>query len=101
MFDLLRGPHITLLGFGGSWQGVIEACVARFPEAVKGFVIVGEAGDPSHFVDEDGSARAAYGEAALFVIRPDSYIGMATAERNPTAIIGYLARIATSPATPR
>jgi 2-polyprenyl-6-methoxyphenol hydroxylase-like FAD-dependent oxidoreductase len=95
MFDLLRGPHITLLGFGARWQPVIDACVTHFHGAVRGHVIVSQPGDPAHYyVDGEGFARAAYGDASLFVIRPDNYVGMATLEPDASAVIEYLRRIA-------
>jgi 2-polyprenyl-6-methoxyphenol hydroxylase-like FAD-dependent oxidoreductase len=93
MFDLLRGPHITLLGFGAQWQAVLDACAAEFGSAVQGRVIVGRPGDPGHYVDSEGHARAAYGEDALFVVRPDNYVGLAIAEPDVAKVVAYLTRI--------
>jgi len=93
MFDLLRGPHVTLLGFGERWQPVIEACAARFVEKSKGYVLVEAAGDPRHHVDTEGHARAAYGADTLFVVRPDNYVGLATDKADAAAVIDYLAGI--------
>jgi 2-polyprenyl-6-methoxyphenol hydroxylase-like FAD-dependent oxidoreductase len=96
IFDLLRGPHIAILGFGSQWRPLIDACVARFGGAVKGWTIVSHPGDPRHYFDAEGFARAAYGEEALFVVRPDNYIGLATAQTDETAVTAYLSTIAPS-----
>lgn len=93
MFDLLRGPHVTLLGFGAHWQPLIEACEKRFKKGLKGYVLVDSPGDRSHYVDTDGHAHAAYGENTLFVVRPDNYVGLATEARDSEAVIAYLAKL--------
>jgi 2-polyprenyl-6-methoxyphenol hydroxylase-like FAD-dependent oxidoreductase len=90
VFDLLRGPHWTLLGVGSQWQAVIDACVGRFGRAVKGYALVSGASDPGCYVDAQGHARATYGDDALFVVRPDNYIGMVTRGRDPAALFDYL-----------
>jgi 2-polyprenyl-6-methoxyphenol hydroxylase-like FAD-dependent oxidoreductase len=58
IFDLLRGPHATLLAF--DWPGDLPA------------------GVPAHRVDD---ARGVYDvqEPTLFLVRPDNYIGCVTA----------------------
>jgi 2-polyprenyl-6-methoxyphenol hydroxylase-like FAD-dependent oxidoreductase len=58
LFDLLRGPHATLLAF--NWAGDLPT------------------GVPAHRVDE---AREIYDvqEPTLFLVRPDNYIGCVTA----------------------
>jgi 2-polyprenyl-6-methoxyphenol hydroxylase-like FAD-dependent oxidoreductase len=58
LFDLLRGPHATLLAF--DWPGDLPT------------------GVPAHRVDE---ARGIYDvqEPTLFLVRPDNYIGCVTA----------------------
>lgn len=93
MFDLLRGPQVTLLGFGARWQALIEACESRFGRSLKGYVLVAAAGDARHYVDGEGHARAAYGDDALFVVRPDNYVGLATASVDAAAVLAYLGKI--------
>jgi 2-polyprenyl-6-methoxyphenol hydroxylase-like FAD-dependent oxidoreductase len=93
MFDLLRGRQVTLLGFWARWQELIASCEARFPGRLKGYVIVDRPGDPRHVVDAAGHARAAYGEDALFVVRPDNYVGLATRDADVETVIGYLGQI--------
>jgi 2-polyprenyl-6-methoxyphenol hydroxylase-like FAD-dependent oxidoreductase len=98
VFDLLRGPHATLLGFGAHWQSAIEECVEKFKGSLRGYVIVSgsEASSPSHYTDAEGHARACYGDASLFVVRPDNYIGMATLDPTSAPIVEYLKVISPS-----
>jgi 2-polyprenyl-6-methoxyphenol hydroxylase-like FAD-dependent oxidoreductase len=93
IFDLLRGSHITLLGFGTRWRPVIEVCAAAFGGDVRAYVIAQTPDEPASVVDEQGHARAAYGDDALFVIRPDNYVGLVLADADPAALMGYLRRI--------
>jgi 2-polyprenyl-6-methoxyphenol hydroxylase-like FAD-dependent oxidoreductase len=94
IFDLLRGPHITLLGFGARWRSIIDTCVAAFDNEVRGYVIAASSDEVANVVDEQGHARAAYGDDALFVIRPDNYVGMATTDTaDMAAILNYLQRL--------
>jgi hypothetical protein len=44
-------------------------------------------------VDEQGHAHAAYSDDALFVIRPDNYVGMVLTVTDPTPLMNYLRRI--------
>ncbi|WP_208646491.1 FAD-dependent monooxygenase [Mesorhizobium waimense] len=59
MFDLLRGPQVTVLGFGAWWQPLIDDCEARFVGKLKGYVLKGAPGEPRHYVDANGHARTA------------------------------------------
>jgi 2-polyprenyl-6-methoxyphenol hydroxylase-like FAD-dependent oxidoreductase len=93
VFDLLRGPHATLLGFGARWQPLIETCKARFIDGLKGYVLVGAPGDPRHYLDAEGHARAAYHDDTLFVVRPDNYVGFAIEVADGEAIVDYLTKI--------
>lgn len=93
MFDLLRGPQVTLLGFGARWQALLETCETRFQGRLTGYIITAAAGDPRHYIDTQGRARAAYGDDALFIVRPDNYIGLATNAIDRDEVDAYLARI--------
>ncbi|MEV6300995.1 FAD-dependent monooxygenase [Actinoplanes sp. NPDC051861] len=72
IFDLLRGPHATLLAFGWS---------ERLPDLPDGIRV--------HHVD----AFKAYDvrEPTLFLIRPDGYVGCAT--HNPSDVVAYAEQI--------
>ncbi|HEV7788299.1 MAG TPA: FAD-dependent monooxygenase [Pseudonocardia sp.] len=76
LFDLLRGPHWTLLGFDVR------------PEQPTGPVRV--VGIGSDVLDNAGHAARAYGASAgeLVLIRPDGYLGIRTS--NATEVIAYL-----------
>ena len=91
MFDLLRGPQVTMLGFGTRWQPLIDACERRFAGRLKGYVLT--AGDPRHYVDSEGHARAAYADNALFIVRPDNYVGLAMEAADVGAAVGYLSKL--------
>lgn len=88
MFDLLRGPHWTLIGMGARWRATITACRDSVP-GLKGYVI-GDA--DADYCDRAGNARAAFGADGLFVIRPDNYIGLATDGTDPAQVRNYLRR---------
>jgi 2-polyprenyl-6-methoxyphenol hydroxylase-like FAD-dependent oxidoreductase len=93
IFDLLRGPHITLLGFGTRWRSVVDACVAMFGDDVQGHVIAASPDAAADLVDEQGHACAAYGDDALFVIRPDNYVGLVAVDADPAPVLDYLRHI--------
>ena len=67
VFDLLRGPHWTVLTFG---------------------VPVGDVGVPVYSLGEDAAKSYQVTEPAVFVIRPDGYIGLAA--NNASRIAEYL-----------
>jgi 2-polyprenyl-6-methoxyphenol hydroxylase-like FAD-dependent oxidoreductase len=71
VFDLLRGPHATLLAFG--WAGDLPAATDRLS--------VHRIADPAAF--------EAYGVSTptLFLVRPDNYVGCATTD--PADISAY------------
>lgn len=70
LFDLFRGPHVTVLAVGCELPGL--------PAGVHGHRIDG------------GIAERTYGRG-LFVVRPDGYLGLAT--HDPADLPGYLARL--------
>jgi hypothetical protein len=67
VFDLLRGPHMSLLGFGTPGS---QGCL-------RGYVIT------------DGGTDA-YAPDTLFVIRPDNYVGLAMQDMDESDLTGYL-----------
>ncbi|GIF21151.1 3-(3-hydroxyphenyl)propionate hydroxylase [Paractinoplanes tereljensis] len=67
VFDLLRGPHATLLAFG--WDGDLPF-------------------DPAHRISDPETIKAyAVREPTLFLVRPDGYLGCATTD--PADITAY------------
>jgi hypothetical protein len=98
LFDVFRGPHFTLIGFGAGWDDVIRLVEQRFPSLVKS-VVIGEtnataSGPLAH--DAEGHAARSYDveRDTLMLVRPDGYIGVATEKRAAAPIIAYLATIA-------
>ncbi|GLQ98025.1 FAD-dependent oxidoreductase [Dyella mobilis] len=87
MFDLYRGPHITLLAFGEGWQSIMAEAEARFGNRVKS-VVTGDAG----WQDSEGHASRNYGihGDTLLLIRPDGYVGLATSDKAAGPILAYL-----------
>jgi len=79
LFELLRGPHWTLLGFD------------HVPVRPAGPVHVVAVGPD--LVDDGGQAREGYGAAPgeLVLIRPDGYIGIRSADA--AAVDAYLRRL--------
>lgn len=99
VFDLLRGPHATLLGFGSHWQAVIEECVAKFPGSVRGYVITSqlEVAASRQYSDAEGHAGKFYGDRGLFIVRPDNYVGMVTLDADVGPVLAYLQAISPTP----
>ncbi|WP_399086823.1 FAD-dependent monooxygenase [Streptomyces sp. BBFR2] len=73
LFDLLRGPHFTLLALGD-----IELDAAGLPTDPAVLRTVRTEGPAADLLDTHGHLRAAYGpDPALYLIRPDGYIAWA------------------------
>jgi hypothetical protein len=87
LFDLLRGPHVSLLAFGEGWKTLIVEAETRFGAAVKGIVI-----GASGWQDTEGHAVGGYDIHAetLLLIRPDGYIGLATHDKAVAPVMDYL-----------
>ncbi len=83
LFELLRGPHWTLLGYG------VERLSAPAPRHGLRIHVVGPRGD---IADDDGHFRAAYGLAPgdWVLVRPDGYIGAIVSSENLAALETYL-----------
>ncbi|BBH66903.1 hypothetical protein ACTI_35880 [Actinoplanes sp. OR16] len=77
VFDLLRGPHVTVLAFG------LATALPDLPGSVR-----------VHHLPLGGPSAAIYDVrgTALFLIRPDNYVGCVSSE--PEDVIAYLKRIA-------
>lgn len=93
LFDVLRGTHWTLLGFGvkseAAVRGVKDAC-----PAVHGYIISRRSQgrtDRMSFSEAAKLYRARAGE--LFLIRPDGHIAIRTMDTG--AVIDYLFRLGT------
>jgi 2-polyprenyl-6-methoxyphenol hydroxylase-like FAD-dependent oxidoreductase len=88
LFDLFRGPHFTLLGFGAGCADAVREVAAARPGLVDAHLV-----DPSgDVIDGDGCAVAAYGVTgdALVLVRPDGYVGLIGAPTDAEAVLAYL-----------
>lgn len=88
LFDVFRGPQFTLLGFGE--PDVAESFERRYPGLLRARTVSGTGrGD----LVDDGQNKATYDASgnALFLIRPDGYIGAVS--ESPATIHRYLAGV--------
>jgi 2-polyprenyl-6-methoxyphenol hydroxylase-like FAD-dependent oxidoreductase len=90
IFEVLRGPHATLLAFD-----VAEAPASTPSVRVRRVLRPGAAPGPDALIDTDGHARAAYDihNPAYILVRPDGYIGCAADADDLPAITDYLKAI--------
>lgn len=96
LYDLFRGPHFTLLVFGG--QPTFPLPTA-YENALRVYTIArlentGE--NTNHtLVDSEGQASRAYGIRgdALILIRPDGYIGLTGGTISQEPLIDYLREV--------
>lgn len=111
LYDLLRGVHHTLVLFGGpaphaaSWQNlaaIVRSVHGQHGENMRAYIIVDGArapdeldGSSSVLLDPEGAAHHRYQAdlPALYLIRPDGYIGFRSRPADQTALGAYLTRI--------
>ena len=98
LFDLFRGPHLTLLAFGPHLAAAATELTAPYGPAVRTVPVLhtGEpptAAGPTAVVDGQGHAAKAYGigAEALVLIRPDGYVG--TISTDVADIAAYLPQV--------
>ena len=89
LFDVLRGPHFTLLALGGAAPPALDP---RYGEALRTYRIAwkgkGAAADGT-LVDSDGYAHRNCGDG-LILVRPDGYLGYAGSDAR--GLNAYLSR---------
>lgn len=91
LFDVFRGPHFTVLGFGAASGPGLRALADR-----AATVMVGRSTTPgADLIDDADQARLGYGaqDGALVVVRPDGYIGVTATTDDAAAVAGYLERL--------
>jgi len=89
IFDMLRGPHATLLAF--------DAPEVSFPGLrVVHIAAPGTPPAADTIIDAEGHAHRAYDvkTPTLFLVRPDNYIGCAALATDQGAVDAYLRRLA-------
>jgi 2-polyprenyl-6-methoxyphenol hydroxylase-like FAD-dependent oxidoreductase len=75
LFDVFRGPHFTLLAFGGAQPPMLDRKHATAVRAHR-VVLPDQSNDPDVLIDPGGEAHRIYGEG-LILVRPDGYLGYA------------------------
>jgi 2-polyprenyl-6-methoxyphenol hydroxylase-like FAD-dependent oxidoreductase len=90
LFDLFRGSHFTVLGFGAAGAPVLRELGERFPELVKCFAI------DVDLVDDAGHARSGYGviEDAFVIVRPDGHVALTAPLAEGDGLAAYLGQFA-------
>ncbi|MFD2082939.1 2-polyprenyl-6-methoxyphenol hydroxylase [Actinopolymorpha cephalotaxi] len=95
LFDILRGPHWTLIGLGSVAAETVSAVRLRFGNGVRGEVIGGGAGTSAipgvSLLDRYGEARHTLGSRGgnVLVVRPDGHVGLRAGLR-PEIVVAYL-----------
>lgn len=94
LFDLLRGPHWTLIARGGDAASLPMASLSLH---------VHRTGPDGEFLDAEDQLAAAYGMADgdLLLVRPDGYVGALVAASDSRRIADYLKMVQVSGAEPR
>jgi hypothetical protein len=90
LFDAFRGPHWTLLAFGGAEAPALDP---RYAAAVRAHRVVrpGRSNTPDVLIDAGGDAHRTYGDG-LILVRPDGYLGYTAPPGAARGLGRYLAR---------
>jgi len=98
LFDIFRGPHFTLLAFGGGSPASRESAASAFGGATRVCSVVRSDADARHsstsdvvLADSAGEAHRAYGvdRDTLVLVRPDGYVGLIAAGDDAAAVDEY------------
>ncbi|MFD6156231.1 FAD-dependent monooxygenase [Nocardia sp. NPDC060256] len=86
LFDLFRGTHFTVLGFGAATAGAVAEVVRAQGDRVRGRVL--EPGEVDVTASTVGAAFRNYdidpaGPGTLVLVRPDGYIGVVATDPAP------------------
>ena len=99
LFDVFRGPHFTLLSFGAHDREGLEKVTSKYESQLRTYTLDRNAPDEpasdTALFDVHGHASNAYGgeSGALFLIRPDGYVGFIGSDKSMGGIDAYLERI--------
>ena len=108
LFDVLRGPHFTVLAFGSTAERAVAAL--GWPGAgarlhrwhVRGAAVAGATGRPGEdghvgvLVDRRGDLRRRFGVTgdAVVLVRPDGYLGVVAAPHDLGELTRFVGRVA-------
>jgi len=97
LFDVFRGPHSTLLGFGASTGTRANTIAATCGPHVRACTVVGEgerleAWTTAAVVDVRGEAAGCYGVAngSFVLVRPDGYVAAIDRDDEPRRVTAWL-----------
>ncbi len=110
LFDVFRGPHATLLLFDGeartddgytSLAGIADRVEQLFGTDVHPWVVVWGRRSPADLagrrilLDPDGDTHRRYGATAeaLYLVRPDGYVGLRAQPASGEVLVRYLGRV--------
>ncbi|WP_436761003.1 FAD-dependent oxidoreductase [Streptosporangium sp. V21-05] len=99
LFDVLRGPHFTLLAVGTAHAALVKEVNAAYGPGVRAHTVLqgDEPCGPGDLLDVDGRIHRHYGRG-LVLVRPDGYVGYHGGE---DGLQDYLAGVVARPATGR
>jgi hypothetical protein len=103
LFDLFRGPHFTLLGFGARGVETLAEFSQRHGSSVHAHPVVRPADPPRHagILDTEGEAARNYGldpdADVLVLIRPDGYVGVIADPDRTHLLQDYLGQVTVNP----
>ena len=97
LFDLLRGPHWTVLGLGSLTAEAVSAIARQYGSAVRADVVGGGMATPRgvSVLDRYGDAHHLLGRrgGTILVVRPDGFLGLRCGA-NPEIAAAYLEDLA-------
>jgi hypothetical protein len=99
LFDVFRGPRFTLLSFSVHEREGLKRVARKYERELRTYTVDRNAPDTSasdtSLFDVHGHASSAYSgkNGALFLIRPDGYVGFIGNDKSIGAIDAYLERI--------
>src|SRR5262249_34454228 len=106
LFDVFRGPHFTLLGFGAAAREALRAAVAPPGCPLRTCVVLASGAEPTSaeaadacMIDAEGAAAGAYGagDGALALVRRDGYIGLLHVRPAIADVSAYLRSLGAPP----
>jgi 2-polyprenyl-6-methoxyphenol hydroxylase-like FAD-dependent oxidoreductase len=97
LFDVFRGPHFTLVGFGARTSADVRTIAASYGAHVHECVVVddgsdGASGSASMLVDARGEAARCYdvSEGCFVLVRPDGYVAAIDRDGTPRNVTSWL-----------
>ncbi|AUX48853.1 hypothetical protein SOCE26_103960 [Sorangium cellulosum] len=98
LFDILRGPHFTMLALGGESAATAARINERHGPLVRAYQVVrpGSSTGSDCLIDVDGTIHSGYGGhgATIVLVRPDGYLGLVTHSGTADRVSDYLRLVA-------